>query len=262
MKSLFARFLPLLLCAWICGAHAGDVVLGAGDVLKMSVFGSPDLTQDAKISDAGHITFPLIGEVVLAGLTTYAAEKKIAGLLDSGGFVRKPQVNVVLVQLQSQQVSVLGQIVRPGRYPLDGKRSLIDIIALAGGASAEGGDVVTLIRTQGGQSKKQLIDFFEMIRSGNMLQNLELVNDDVVFIERAPKLYVYGEVQRPGSYRLERNMTVLQTLSASGGLTARGTERGLRIKRRNAEGQQSLLNVKLDDPVQGDDVIYVQESLF
>jgi polysaccharide export outer membrane protein len=83
-----------------------------------------------------------------------------------------------------------------------------------------------------------------------------------VFVERAPKFYIYGEVQKPGSYRLERNMTVLQVLAVGGGLTARGTERGMRIKRRDADGKLTEIKTNKEDLVQVDDVIYVKESLF
>ena len=260
MKKIMMGLLALMISAWSAGAE--DVLLGPSDVLKISVYGNPDLSLETKVSQSGSITFPLVGEVNVGGLATSAAERKIAGLLMSGGFVLKPQVNILVTSQQSQLVSVLGQVAKPGRYPIDGRHSLIDILALAGGVMPEGGDTVYLIRNRNGQSKKEVIDLIDIVRSGDMKKDLDLMTNDVVYVERAPRFYIYGEVQKPGSYRLERNMTVLQVLSVGGGLTPRGTERGMRIKRRTADGKVSEFNAKHEDLIQTDDVIYVKESLF
>ena len=262
MKRIVKWMLALLLTTSMGCVFADDVLLGAGDILRVSVYGNPDLTLDTKISEAGSITFPLIGEVALEGLSTSLAEKKIGGLLESGGFLRKAQVNIVVTALQSQLVSVLGQVNRPGRYPMDGKRSVTDMLAMAGGIAPDGGDSITLIRSRNGKSAKRTIDIIEMVRTGNLAENYDLESNDVVYVERAPRYYIYGEVQRPGLYRLEKSMTVLQGLSAGGGLTPRGTERNIRIKRRDANGVLQIIEAKHDDLINVDDVVYVQESLF
>jgi polysaccharide export outer membrane protein len=159
-------------------------------------------------------------------------------------------------------VSVLGQVNKPGRYPVDGGQGLVDILALAGGVLPEGGDVVYLIRKRGGASTKETVDLAEMMRAGDLKLNLGLVTGDVVYVERAPRFYIYGQVQKPGAYRLGANMTVQQVLSLGGGLTPRGTERGMRIKRRDGDGKVGEIAAKSGDVVQADDVIYVKESLF
>jgi polysaccharide export outer membrane protein len=254
--------LTLLLAIGTGVASAADVQLGAGDVLKISVYGSPDLALETRISEAGQITFPLVGNVALGGLSVSAAEKKLGGLLESGGFLRKAQVNIIVTSLQSQQVSVLGQVNRPGRYPIEGRRSVMDMLAMAGGVSADGGDSINLIRKRDGKTSREVIDIVEMVRSADLNRDLDVAGNDVIFVERAPRFYIYGEVQRPGPFRLERSMTVLQGLSAGGGLTQRGTERGIRIKRRDAAGKLQVLEAKHDDMLQVDDVVYVKESLF
>lgn len=243
-------------------AGAADVQLGAGDVLKISVYGNPDLALETRVSEAGEITFPLVGNVALGGLSVSAAEKKIGGLLESGNFLRKAQVNIIVTSLQSQQVSVLGQVNRPGRYPIEGKRSVMDLLAMAGGIGVEGGDTVSLIRKRGGKSSKESIDVIDMVRNADLNRDFDLAGNDVIYVERAPRFYIYGEVQRPGAFRLERSMTVLQALSVGGGLTVRGTERNMRIKRRDANGVMQVITAKHDDLLQVDDVVYVQESLF
>jgi polysaccharide export outer membrane protein len=262
MKRLVLWMMAMLLALGAGAAGAADLSLGAGDVVKISVYGSPDLTLETRVSDSGAITFPLVGQVAVGGLSVPAAEKKLGGLLESGGFLRKAQVNIIVTSAQSQLVSVLGQVNRPGRYPLDGKRSVMDLLAMAGGISAEGGDTISLIRKRGGATSKEVVDVLEMIRSGELKQDYELSGNDVLYVERSPRFYIYGEVQRPGTFRLERSMTVLQALSVGGGLTPRGTERGMRIKRRDAAGQLQVIDAKHDDVLRADDVVYVKESLF
>ncbi len=241
---------------------AAEVNLGPGDVIKVSVYGSPDLGLETRVSEAGTITFPLVGTVQVGGLSVSAAEKKLAGLLEGGRFLRKAEVNIIVTTLQSQQVSVLGSVNRPGRYPLEGKRSVLDMLALAGGMNVDGADSISLIRKRDGVTTKEVIDVVDMVHNGDLNRDVELSGNDVIYVERAPRCYIYGEVQRPGPFRLERSMTVLQALAVGGGLTPRGTERGVRIKRRDASGKLQIISAKHDDLLQVDDVVYVQESLF
>lgn len=262
MKRFVMWCMALLLAIGAGAASAADVQLGPGDVLKISVYGNPDLGLETRVSEAGEITFPLVGNVGLGGLSVSGAEKKLGGLLESGGFLRKAQVNIIVTQLQSQQVSVLGQVNRPGRYPIEGKRSLMDMLAMAGGVNPDGGDTVNLIRKRNGKTTREVIDVIEMVRTGDLNRDLDVAGNDVIFVERAPRFYIYGEVQRPGAFRLERSMTVLQALSVGGGLTQRGTERGIRIKRRDEAGKLQVIDAKHDDLLQVDDMVYVKESLF
>jgi polysaccharide export outer membrane protein len=257
------KFVVALTLAFGAGsALAADVLIGPGDVLKVTVFNNPELATETRVSESGAISFPLVGEVGVMGLQPADVEKKVASLLERGGFVRKPQVNVLVTVFQSQQISVLGQVNRPGRFPVEGRRTLVDVLAQAGGVSSEGSDMAYVIRTVNGKTQKLPINLPAMMRSGNMEQNPELSGGDVVYVERADRFYIYGEVQRPGTYRLEADMTVVQALSAGGGLTPRGTERGLRIKRRGKNGKMVETEVGQTDTLQPNDVLYVKESLF
>jgi polysaccharide biosynthesis/export protein len=262
MKRLTTWIMAALCAFLMTTAGAAEVLLGAGDVIKVSVYGNPDLGLETRVSEAGSITFPLLGTVPVGGLSVAAAEKKLSSLLEGGGFLRKAQVNIIVTSLQSQQISVLGQVNRPGRYPLEGKRTVIDLLAQAGGISADGGDTISVIRRRDGKTIKETLELDTMVRTADFTRDLDLVGNDVIYVERAPRFYIYGEVQRPGTFRLERSMTVLQALSMGGGLTARGTERGMRIKRRDANGKLQIIEAKHDDVVQADDVVYVKESLF
>jgi polysaccharide export outer membrane protein len=262
MKRFPVVMLFLMMCMGLAPAVGADLPLGSGDVLKVSVYGNPDLALETRVSEDGNISFPLVGQVAVGGLPAAAAEKKIAALLDAGGYVKQPQVNIIVTTVQSQTVSVLGQVNRPGRYPVEGRRSLMDMLAMAGGISADGGDKVSLIRRRNGATTRDEVDVVQMLRAGALDADYQVAGADVVFVERAPKFYIYGEVQRPGAFRLERAMTVTQALSAGGGLSPRGTERGLVIKRRDAQGKLQTIRANQDDLLQVDDVVYVNESWF
>ena len=244
---------------------AGDYrmeTLGPGDMVRVSVFRNPDLTTEARISERGTIAFPLIGEVPVNGLSPTQAGTRIGDKLKQGKYVVNPEVTVSLMQVNSRQVSVLGNVNKPGRYPLDSSTGkLTDLLALAGGIAPTGSDQVTIVSTRDGKTTKTEIDLPGMIRAGDLARNVEVLPGDTIFVNRAPMVYIYGEVQKAGAYRVEPHMTVMQALAMGGGLTPRGTERGIRIHRRSGE-QVSRLDAKLTDSVQSDDVIYVRESLF
>ncbi|WP_413459974.1 polysaccharide export protein EpsE [Herbaspirillum huttiense] len=262
MRKVVFVLIGLMLASWSLFAQADDILLGAGDVVRIKVYGSDDLSLETRISEAGIVSYPLIGEVKVGGLSTAQAETKIAGLLKKGGFLVNPQVNILVTVPQSQMVSVLGQVNKPGRYPLDGKRNVADVVALAGGVSPDGGDALTIVRNDGKTVTKQLVDIYAITHSGDTTALPEVMGNDVVYVERSLRFYIYGEVQRPGMYKLERGTTLLQALSVGGGLTQRGTERGLLVKRRDPDGNLQEITLKKDDLLQADDVVYVKESWF
>lgn len=255
--------LLLLACAGTELAAAPRETLGMGDTIRVTVFQSPDLTAELRISERGTVVYPLVGELKLAGLTADDAGSLIGERLKQRRMVADPQVTVSVVQLRSRQVSVLGQVARPGKYPLDAPLSkLTDVLALAGGIGPTGADLVTVMVTKDGQPRKIQIDVPAMYRSGDMSRDIELHSGDMVFVERAPVFYIYGEVQRAGAFRLEPGTSVMQALSLGGGLTPRGTQRGLKIHRRAPDGSLRVIDAKAGDRVEADDILYVKERLF
>jgi polysaccharide biosynthesis/export protein len=262
-----ARWFAILLgIALLVFAHhsqgASRETLGPGDTIRVTVFQNPDLTTETRISERGTIVFPLIGEVALSGQTPAAAGVRIAEQLKTRNLMKDPQVSVTVLQVRSRQVSVLGNVVRPGRYALDDTTSsLTDILALAGGINPEGADTVTVVANRDGMEKKMEVNIPEMIRKGDMSQNFDVQNGDTIYVQRAPVFYIYGEVQRAGAYRWAPNMAVMHALSLGGGLTPRGTVRGLQIHRRTPNGVVRKLDAQLTDLVQPDDLIFIRESL-
>src|SRR5688572_30754349 len=253
MKS----WMKLIALAWFLLAAAVPAwaqpadKLGVGDALRVTVFQQPDLTTEARVTERGTIIMPLVGEVKVGGMSAAEASKHIAGQLKSGKYLKNPQVNVAVTTVRSRQVNVLGLVARPGRYPLDDSSStLTDVIAAAGGIAEAGSDMVTLVR----DGKSQKIPM--------MAKGVYLKNGDTIHIEKAPVFYIYGEVTRSGAYRLEPHMTVMQAIAAGGGITPRGSERRLKLRRPDAKGKVVETDVDLQDTVKADDVLYVRESIF
>ena len=242
------------------GAHYS---LGPGDVLKITVYNNPDLSTEAQVSSSGRITFPLVGEVDVGGLDAATVEARLTQLLSERKLLVNPQVNVLVSQYRSQQVSVLGQVTRPGKIPLDAASSLTDLLASAGGISPTGADFVVVVSKAGdGTVRRREVDLNSMLLGSDLAENVKVTNGDIIYVPRAPMFYIYGEVQNPGTYRLEREMTVMQALSVGGGLTPRGTQRGLQVHRRDGQGATQTLAPRLTDRLRENDVVFVKESLF
>lgn len=255
--------LLLLCCSGVAFAAETEYVLGSGDIIRVSVFQNPDLTIEARVSENGTITYPLLGSVSVGGSSPSEAEQKIAALLREGGFVQQPQVSILPLQVRGNQVAVLGQVNRPGRFPLETANNRVsDVLALAGGVTPLGSDIAVLTGMRDGKPIRLEIDVPAMFLAEKGGQDVTVRGGDILYVHRAPQFYIHGEVQRPGAYRIERGMTVMQALAQGGGVTMRGTQRGLYIHRRNPEGKLERMSPELEDGVRADDVIYIRESLF
>jgi polysaccharide export outer membrane protein len=275
MKSLirFVLAVSFLLLSAMPGVQAqvpapaaapnADYRLGPGDAIGVQVFQSPDLSVDARVSENGVISYPLVGSVQLGGLSIAEAEQKIADALRSGGYVRSPQVNIILRQVRGNQVAVLGQVNRPGRFPLETFNTRVsDMLAAAGGVTPGGDDVLILTGQRQGQAFRRVIDIPGLFLNQKPEEDVVLAGGDTLYVNKAPVFYIYGQAQRPGPYRIERGMTVMQALAQGGGPTARGSQNRLMLHRRDASGKVIETVPQLTDTVRPEDVIYVRESIF
>jgi polysaccharide export outer membrane protein len=242
---------------------AAEYRLGVGDVLRITVFQNPELTLESRLNEGGVLSFPLIGSVRLGGLSVPEAERLIADSLARGNFLRNPQVTIIVLQVRGNQVNVLGQVGRPGRYPLEtADTRLTDMIALAGGVAPGGADVIVVTGTRDGKPFREEVDLPALFTAGGAARDIVLRNGDAVWVDRQPLVYIYGEVQRPGPMRLERGMTLLQALATGGGLTPRGTEKGIRVHRKGGNGEVEVTQPAMTDTLRDGDVVFVRESLF
>ena len=240
-----------------------ELKLGPGDTVRILVYQNPDLTLETRVTENGTITYPLIGVIKVGGLTINVAETSIANALKSGGFIKQPQVTVLPIQIRSNQVSVLGQVAKPGRYQLETVNVTVsDMIAIAGGISATGAEFAILSGFRDGKRFRKEIDIAAIFLENRSQDDILVENGDVIYVDRAPVFYVYGEIQKPGPLRLERNMTVREALAGGGGPTARGSETQLTLYRRGRDGKIKYVIPDLNESVQPNDVLYVNESSF
>lgn len=267
MPNALYRIACLLMMLLMCRVWAADVppdyTLAPGDAIKISVFQYPDLTLETRVSESGTITYPLVGVVRIGGLNLADGERRIAKALIDGGFIKQPQVSLVLTQVRGSQISVLGLVNRPGRYPLEiANTRLTEALAMAGGVAVGGADTAILAGLRGGKVYREEVDIPALFLDAKQGRDIAVMGGDTVYVHRAPVFYIYGEVQRPGVYRLERGMTIMQGLAQGGGPTLRGSEKALKVMRRVKGGDVEPLSPARSDPLLSDDVIYVPESLF
>ena len=241
----------------------GDYRLGPGDSIKVQVYQSPDLSLEARVSESGVINYPLVGRINIGGLTIPDAEARIAQSLRKAQVLKAPQVNINVVQVRGNQVTVIGQVQKPGRFPLETNNVRVsDMLAAAGGVTPNGDDLVVVTGTRNRKPFRKEIDLPALFASRGTNEDILLTAGDTLFVGKAPVYYIYGEAQKPGPYRVERGMTVMQAIAQGGGITPRGSQNRLKLTRTGPDGKVVELSPRLTDTVQAGDVLFVKESIF
>ena len=189
----------------------------------------------------------------------------------SDGYLRNPQVTVDVEQFRSQSVFVMGEVRTPGKYILSGSITLLDALAQAGSPTPAAGSEVLILhpKTPAGRRRRRCpnqrdadvtrVNLRE-IEDGKLSRNVTIRDGDTIFVPKAERFFVTGLVRNPGSYVLERNMTVLQAISTAGGISERGSNRRLRIVR-IVDNQRKELDAKPTDIVTPGDTIVVRQRL-
>jgi polysaccharide export outer membrane protein len=271
MPRLLIIVLCLLLLPRVSGAQsAGDYVIGAQDVLSITVLGQVDLGGKYAVELDGSFTFPLIGRVQAGGLTTRDFETELKSRL-ADGYFRNPQVTVAVEQYRSQRVFVTGEVRNPGSYALTGDMTLIEVLAKAGSTTPNASDEVLVVRDGKGGDRPASPDAedresirlnLQQLQSGAAAAaNVDLRDGDTIYVARAELTYVLGQVKNPGSYAIRSDTTVLQALSLAGGVTPTGAMNRTRVIRAT-NGTTSEIKAQLTDIVQPGDTIMVPERFF
>lgn len=238
------------------------IQLGPGDSVSIQVYGQPDMATVVYVSDDGTIPVPLAGPVQIGGLSPSEASKRIEKALKDGMFLVDPHVTLTVTVSRSQRVSVLGQVGKPGLYPIESNTTIFDLLAMAGGASETSSEEIFLLRTDAnGTLQRYPINLKGLESSKNAIPEQALKGGDSILVPKAEQFYIYGEVTSPNKYRVEPDMTVIQAIARAGGVTPRGSERRVDIKRL-VDGKYVTVKAKLNDVVKADDVIHVKESIF
>jgi polysaccharide export outer membrane protein len=243
-------------------ATPGDYRLGPGDSIKVQVYQNPELSFEVRVSESGVVNYPLVGPIQLGGLTVGEAEQRIAKGLQTANILKAPQVSINVATVRGSQVAVLGEVQKPGRFPLETTNVRVsEMIAAAGGVTPNGDDRVVVTGTRGGQPFRKEVDVRALF-AGQSTDDVVLAPGDTIFVAKAPMFYISGEAQKPGSYKIERGMTVEQAVAAGGGITPRGSMNRIRITRTQPNGQKVTIDPRLSDTVQPGDVVVVRESIF
>ena len=277
LALLVALVLGALLPRPALAQAVNNYIVGAQDVLAINVFEQQDLGGKFTVEADGSFTFPLIGRVKAGGHTLREIEEAMQARL-AAGFFRNPHVSVAIEQYRSQQIFITGEVRTPGTYALTGGMTLIEALARAGSTTPDAGSEALIARLKPGvktngpvplsidaASVDDRVQVFRVdikeLQSGKLSQNMQLQDNDTVFISRASLVYVTGQVKSPGSFPLQKGMTVLQAVTLAGGIADRGAS-GRIVARRQRDGRVVEVRVKLDDPVLADDTIVVRERFF
>jgi polysaccharide export outer membrane protein len=241
--------------------------LGPGDLIQVSVFGVPDLSTKARISNSGDVYLPLIDYVHLADLTADEAQELIEKRLDQGGFVRNPHVTLFVDESASQAITMLGEVGRPGTYPAVGERRLFDLISAAGGLTNRSGRNITIVHRQSPDQKVEI--HLASNLADDTEHNVEVQPGDTIIVSRAGIVYVVGDVNRPSGFAIEDDtLTVLKALALAGGQTRTSSLNGTKILRQTPNGTQEIpvrlkkvMQAKAPDiPLVKGDVLFVPGS--
>jgi polysaccharide biosynthesis/export protein len=232
--------------------------VGAEDVLRITVFGLPELSQEVTVDADDTFDFPLIGRVEAGDRTPRELEEAIAARL-ARGFVRDPQVRVTVQVHRSKTVSVVGELTRPGTYPLTEGRTVVEVLSRAGPLLPSAGSEVVVTRRSAAGTEEVIRVDLQRLQSGAPELNPVLRARDTVFVPKAPRIFVSGEVREPGQYGAVPGMTVRQAVSVAGGF-AKGAARGRVRILRTAEGRTREVTAGLEEPVLAGDTLVVEKK--
>ncbi len=288
--------LAALLAGGVAGAQTADpAALRPADVIDVVVLGQPSLSADFIVDKDGVITYPLIGRVEVNGLTPAEVAKKLQSLLGAG-FLKRPEVSVRVKEYRSRPVLVLGEVVRPGIQALKGDRSLLSVLAEAGGLTANAGHELVVARPPEGSESRAIEQFssipvipglsgfsslsdpdelppgalkgsdifrasFRELVKGNAEQNVILEGGDLVFVPKAAQIFITGQAARPMAVKFVDGMTVQDALQLAGGVSERGSVKRLKVVRFEG-GKRKEIKVQLTDLLKPGDTLNVGERFF
>lgn len=261
---LIAFFLLSFGAPPVIAAMDNNYVVGDGDVLKVAVYGNPDLDATVRVSSDGTILFPLLGQVKIGGLNVSQVADHLAVKL-ADGYLVNPQVSVFIEEFRSKKAIIIGQVRTPGLYELSGPTSVLELISKAGGLTPEAGDKATIKRKTGpGMAEEKMItvNLKDLLERGQASLDAPIMDGDNVFVSKAEVFYVTGEVGRPNSYRFEEGTTVIKAITMAGGFSPIASKSRVRIIRKVNGDEQVIKSVAMDIPIMPDDVIVVPESFF
>jgi polysaccharide biosynthesis/export protein len=247
-----------------------DYVVGAQDVLKVTVYDEPTMSGTYRVDTDGSFQYPMLGRIAAAGMRVRDIEQMLKTKLEDG-FIRRAQVTVDVDQFRSRSIFIVGEVRSPGKYPMTGQMSLIEALAAAGSTTPAASSEVLILRARDAATAQPLtpeqVDQTNVTRIsladlqlGRLSENVNLTEGDTIFVPKAEKFFITGQVRNPGAYTFERGLTVLQAISLAGGLTDKGSNRRIKVIR-TVKGKKAQQNIDLADAIQPGDTLVVPQRL-
>ncbi len=249
-------------------SRQADMVIGAGDLLQIGVYGAQDFdNKEVRVSQTGDISLPLVGTLKIAGLTVGQAQQLIARRFAEGEYFNNPQVWVFVKEYATQGISVLGEVQKPGIYPLLGHHTLFDAISMAGGTTQKAGSVASIThRNRPAQPETVNISYGP---GATISGSVAVYPGDTVVVSRAGIVYVVGDVRLPSGIVLENSkLTVLQAVAMAQGVNPTASLDSAKLIR-NTNGRREEISIPLkkilaakapDTPLQADDILFIPSS--
>jgi polysaccharide export outer membrane protein len=248
-------------------SEPGEILIGAGDLLQISVFEAKELDKTVRVSSRGFVSLPLVGELKISGLTAIEAEEKIEDMYKSR-FIKDPHVSIFVEEQISQRITLVGQFKKPGTYDYLSNQKLLDVIALGGGLSEQAGQIVQVRRTRyvQGEPNTFIVDLDRLIKEGNVELNIRVNGGDVLFIPEAGVFFVDGAVRRPGSYPIKHKTVVQEGLVEAGGFESSAKKDKIKLVRVTENGERKIIDLDLNEtssnemPLKDRDILIVGEG--
>ncbi len=249
----------------------GDYLLGAGDLLSIKVFETEKLDTEVRVSSRGVINVPLLGEVNVLNMTAGEVEQHLEALYQKD-YLQDPHVSIYIKEHMSKQITLVGEVEKPGTYEYVAQRRLLDVLAIANGLKSDAGPYAYITRYNSKTSKSvnYIIDLDDLVKNGNMAQNHMILGGDVVFIPKSGQCFVDGAVRKPGTYSLESNMTITEAIALAGGLAGYADSDSIKLIRFMGRGvERQVVSLSYNDLQKGlgdslllkdQDVIFAESS--
>lgn len=249
---------------------APDYVIGPQDILKVTVFDEPTMSGTYRVDTDGSFQYPMLGRVAAAGRSVRDIEQMLKTKLEDG-YIKRAQVAVDVDQFRSRSIFIVGEVRSPGKYPMSGQMSLIEALAAAGSTTPTASPEVLILRPRDpGAAQPLTPDQVEQtnvrrinladLQLGRLSENLTLMEGDTIFVPKAEKFYMTGQIRNPGAYTFERGLTVLQAISLAGGLTEKGSNRRLKVIR-TVKGKKTQQGIDLNGVIQPGDTLVIPQRL-
>jgi polysaccharide biosynthesis/export protein len=258
---------PAIASAPKTGTHDSSAMLiGGGDLLQVTVYGT-DFDRQARVSDGGEISLPLLGTIKVAGLTIEQAEQSVGRQLTEKGYFNNPQVSIFDKEYATQGISVLGEVQKPGIYPLVGARTLFDAISAAGGTTEKAGNSVIITHRNHPDAPQSVP--LSYVGESSIHSNVRVLPGDTVVVSKAAIVYVVGDVHKPSGILIQNSrITALQAVAMAEGTNPTAALNGAKLIRKTPQGIQEIplplkkiLSAKAPDwPLQPDDILFVPTS--